>query len=44
MVELLEYVIHFPVGIKNVWEIGIYLNRVFIINESIFEILREIFP
>ena len=44
MVKLLEYVIHFPVGIKNVWDTGIYLNRVFIKNESIFEILRQIFP
>lgn len=43
MVELLEYVIHFPVGIKNMWDIGINLNRVFIKNENIFEILRQIF-
>ena len=44
MVELLEDVVHFPVGIKNVWDIGIYLNRVFIKNQNIFEILRQIFP
>ena len=46
MVELLEYAIHFPVRIKKSIRYRLFfnLNRVFIKNEIILEILRQIFP